>query len=85
MKIRHHQFVDLIVVTFFTVACVQSILFNNGVLHRLSLASMYMLISSIIVGIILGIYIHYTNNQIFDPLDSELDSDPDDIEKEEKE
>jgi len=81
MKIRHHQYVDLIVVTFFPAACVQSILFNNGVLHRLSLASMYMLISSIVVGIILGIYIHYTHNQIFDPLSSELDSDPDDVEK----
>jgi len=84
MKIRHHQYVDLIVVTLFTVACVQSILFNNGVLHRLSLASMYMLISSIVVGIILGIYIHYTHNQIFDPLSSELDSDPDDVEKEDE-
>ncbi len=49
MKIRHHQYVGLIIVTLFTVACVRSILFNNGVLHRLSLASMYMLISSIVV------------------------------------
>ena len=85
MKIRHHQYVDLIVVTFFTVACVQSILFNNGVLHRLSVASMYMLVSSIVVGIILAIYIHFTHNQLFDPLSSELDSDPDDIEEEKEE
>ena len=80
MKIRHHQYVDLIVVSIFVVACAQSVLLGNGVLDRLSIASMYMMVSSIVVGIILAIYIHLTKNQIFDPLSSELDEDTDDVE-----
>jgi len=38
------------------------------------------MLASIIFGIILAVYIHFTKDQIFDPLSSELDSDPDDIE-----
>ena len=80
MKIRHHQYVDLIVVVIFMAACIQSVLLGNGVLDRLSIVSMYVMLSSIIEGIILAIYIHFTKNQIFDPLSSELDEDPDDVE-----
>ena len=80
MKIRHHQYVDLIVVAIFMAACIQSVLLGNGVLDRLSIVSMYVMLSSIIAGIILAIYIHFTKNQIFDPLSSELDEDPDDVE-----
>ena len=80
MKIRHHQYVDLIVVVIFMAACIQSVLLGNGVLDRLSIVSMYVMLSSIIAGIILAIYIHFTKNQIFDPLSSELDEDPDDVE-----
>jgi len=41
-------------------------------------ASMYMMTLSIVVGIVLAIYIHFTKNQLFDPLSSELESDEDD-------
>ena len=81
MKIRHHQLVDMMVLTLFVAAAVQSILFHNGVLERLSIASVYMMVSSRVVGIILAIYIHFTTDQIFDPLRSELDTDSDDTEE----
>lgn len=80
MKIKHHQIVDLTIVTLFTMAALQSVLFHNGVLERLSMVSVYVMLTSIILGIILAVYIHFTKDQIFDPLSSELDSDPDDIE-----
>ena len=80
MKIKHHQIVDLTIVTLFTMAALQSVLFHTGVLNRLSMVSVYVMLASIIFGIILAVYIHFTKDQIFDPLSSELDSDPDDIE-----
>ena len=78
MKVVHHQYFIILVVGLFLLASAQSLLFDNGVLHRLSVASMYMMTLSIVVGIVLAIYIHFTKNQLFDPLSSELDSDEDD-------
>ena len=78
MKVVHHQYFVILVVGLFLLASVQSLLFDNGVLQRLSVISMHMMGFSIIAGVLLAIYIHFTKNQIFDPLSSELDSDEDD-------
>jgi hypothetical protein len=43
---------------------------------------MYFMAGTIVVGIIVAIYVHFTRDQIFDPLSSELDEDPDCIEDE---
>ena len=81
MKIRHHQYVDLIIVSLFVIAIVQSYFRGTEGLDILSTISMYFMAGTIIIGIIVAIYVYLTRDQIFDPLSSELDEDPDDEEE----
>lgn len=80
MKVRTHQYIDLFIVALFLIACAQSMILGNSVLDRLSIISMYIVLASIVLGIVIVAYIHFTKDQIFDPLSSELDEDPDDPE-----
>ena len=80
MKVRYHQYLDLFIVAMIAIACLQSVVFGNRVLDRLSMISMWVVLGSITLGVAVVMYIHIKKSQIFDPLSSELDEDPDDIE-----
>ena len=56
--------------------CVQSVLLGNDILDWLSLIATSTMTVSIAVGLFLAAYIKITKSQIFDPLSSELDDDP---------
>ena len=77
MKVRHHQYLDVGIVLLFMCVCIQSVLFNNDMLDWLSLIATGLMSSSIAIGLFLAAYIKLTKKQIFDPLSSELDDDPD--------
>lgn len=82
VDIKHHQLVDIIIVGLFVIAIVQSYFRGTEGLDILSTISMYFMAGTIVVGIIVAFYVHFTRDQIFDPLSSELDEDPDCIEDE---
>ena len=78
MKVRQHQYIDVLVVLVFVILCVQSVLVGNEVLDYLSLVATSFMTVSIVVGLFLWSYVKVTKRRIFDPLDSELDDDPND-------
>ena len=77
MKVRYHQYLDIGIVLLVMLLCVQSVLFGNDMLDWLSLVATSTMTVSITVGLFLAAYIKLTKKQIFDPLSSELDDDPD--------
>ena len=76
MKVRYHQYLDIGIVLLVMLLCVQSVLFGNDMLDWLSLIATGTMTVSISVGLFLAAYIKLTKSQIFDPLSSELDDDP---------
>ena len=78
MKVRQHQYIDVLVVLVFVILCIQSVLVGNEVLDYLSLVATSFMTVSIVVGLFLWSYVKVTKRRIFDPLDSELDDDPND-------
>jgi len=76
MKVRYHQYLDIGIVLLVMLLCVQSVLFGNDMLDWLSLIATSTMTVSISVGLFLAAYIKLTKKQIFDPLSSELDDDP---------
>ena len=76
MKVRYHQYLDIGIVMLVMLLCVQSVLFGNDMLDWLSLIATSTMTVSISVGLFLAAYIKLTKKQIFDPLSSELDDDP---------
>ena len=76
MKVRYHQYLDIGVVLLIMLLCIQSVLFGNDMLDWLSLLATSTMTVSITVGLFLAAYIKLTKKQIFDPLSSELDDDP---------
>ena len=76
MKVRYHQYLDIGIVLLVMLLCIQSVLFGNDMLDWLSLIATSTMTVSISVGLFLVAYIKLTKNQIFDPLSSELDDDP---------
>ena len=78
MKVRQHQYIDVLVVLVFVILCVQSVLVGNEILDYLSLVATSFMTVSIIIGLFLWSYVKVTKRRIFDPLDSELDDDPND-------
>lgn len=76
MKVRHHQILDVGIVLVFMGVCVQSVLLGNDILSWMSLVATGIMTASITVGLFLAAYILITKSQIFDPLSSELDDDP---------
>lgn len=77
MKVRHHQYLDVGIVLLVLCLCVQSVLLGNEILGWLSLLATSVMTVSIAAGLFLAAYIKLTKDQIFDPLSSELDDDPD--------
>ena len=77
MKVRYHQYLDIGIVLLIMLLCIQSVLFGNDMLDWLSLVATSTMTVSITVGLFLAAYIKLTKKQIFDPLSSELDDDPD--------
>ena len=78
MKVRQHQYIDVLVVLVFVILCIQSVLVGNEILDYLSLVATSFMTVSIIIGLFLWSYVKVTKRRIFDPLDSELDDDPND-------
>ena len=76
MKVRYHQYLDIGIVLLIMCLCVQSVLLGNDILDWLSLIATSTMTVSIAVGLFLAAYIKITKSQIFDPLSSELDDDP---------
>ncbi len=76
MKVRYHQYLDVGIVLLFMCGCIQSVLLGNDMLDWLSFIATCMISVSIAIGLFLAAYIKLTKNQIFDPLSSELDDDP---------
>ena len=76
MKVRYHQYLDIGIVLLVMLLCVQSVLFGNDMLDWLSLIATSTMTVSISIGLFLAAYIKLTKKQIFDPLSSELDDDP---------
>ena len=76
MKVRHYQFLDVGIVLIFMGVCVQSVILGNDILSWMSLVATGIMTASITVGLFLAAYILITKSQIFDPLSSELDDDP---------
>jgi hypothetical protein len=76
MKVRHYQILDVGIVLVFMGVCVQSVLLGNDILSWMSLVATGIMTASITVGLFLAAYILITKSQIFDPLSSELDDDP---------
>ena len=78
MKVRQHQYIDVLVVLVFVILCIQSVLVGNEILDYLSLVATSFMTVSIVIGLFLWSYVKVTKRRIFDPLDSELDDDPND-------
>ncbi len=76
MRVRYHQYLDIGIVLLVMCLCIQSVLFGNEMLDWLSLLATSVMTVSITVGLFLAAYIKLTKKQIFDPLSSELDDDP---------
>ena len=74
---------DIIILSLFLAACIQSYIRGTQSLSVISTVSMYFMLATIIIGICVAAYVYYTKDQIFDPLNSELDSDPECVEDDE--
>jgi predicted permease len=57
-------------------ACVISYLKSRIVLDELSTISSYFMLATILFGIAVALYVIYTKDQVFDPLNSSLDENP---------
>ena len=77
MNVRQHQYLDVVVVLFFVIICMESALVGNNILDYLSWAATSFMTGSIAIGLFLEAYVKLTKRTIFDPLESELDEDPD--------
>ena len=77
MRVRQHQYLDVFIVLLFVSLCIQSVVLGNEVLDYLSIIATSFMTGSITIGLFLGAYVKLTKKRIFDPLDSELDDDPD--------
>ena len=76
MRVRQHQYLDVFIVLVFVCLCIESVLLGNDVLDWLSILATSFMTASITIGLFLGAYVKVTKKRIFDPLDSELDDDP---------
>ena len=76
MKIRQHQLIDIIIANMLIAACVISYLKSRIVLDDLSTISSYFMLATILFGIAVALYVIYTKDQVFDPLNSSLDENP---------
>ncbi len=76
MKIRQHQLIDIIIANMLIAACVISYLKSRIVLDELSTISSYFMLATILFGIAVALYVIYTKDQVFDPLNSSLDENP---------
>ena len=76
MRVRQHQYLDVFIVLLFVSLCIQSVILGNNVLDWLSIIATSFMTASITIGLFLGAYVKVTKKRIFDPLDSELDDDP---------
>ena len=76
MRVRQHQYLDVFIVLLFVSLCIQSVVLGNDVLNWLSIIATSFMTGSIAIGLFLGAYVKVTKKRIFDPLDSELDDDP---------
>jgi len=76
MRVRQHQYLDVFIVLLFVSLCIQSVILGNNVLDWLSIIATSFMTGSIAIGLFLGAYVKVTKKRIFDPLDSELDDDP---------
>jgi len=81
VKVRHHQYVDILILTLLIIPCVQSYIRGTRGLDLLSMVSMWFMSATIVIGLLVAAYIRITKSQIFDPLSSELDEDPEDVEE----
>lgn len=77
MRVRYHQYLDIGIVLLIMCLCIQSVLLGNNILDWLSIIATSTMTASITVGLFLAAFIKLTKKQIFDPLSSELDDDPD--------
>lgn len=73
MKPRKHQYLDIGITLLFAGTCIQSALRGSNALDLLSTLSMYTIMSSIFIGLLVTAYVRLKKDQIFDPLSSELD------------
>ena len=80
VDIRHHQYVTMIFLGLFIAAAVSSYVWANVGLHILGMITMWFMTATILIGVIVVAYVKITKDQIFDPLSSELDDDPQDVE-----
>ena len=76
MKIRHAHYLMLIIFNILVFISFLSALYDPYELQEIGLIARYIMLFTIIFGIVIAIYIHYTKNQLFDPLNSDMDSDP---------
>ena len=76
MKIKQHQLIDIIIANMLIAACVISYLKSRIVLDELSTISSYFMLATILFGIAVALYVIYTKDQVFDPLNSSLDENP---------
>ncbi len=76
MRVREHQYLDVFIVLLFVCLCIQSVVLGNDILDWLSIIATSFMTASITIGLFLGAYVKLTKKSIFDPLDSELDDDP---------
>ena len=53
-----------------------SALYDPYELEEIGLVARYIMLFTIIFGIVIAIYIHLPKNQLFDPLNTDMDSDP---------
>ena len=72
VKIRQHQLMDVIIANMLIAACVVSYLKSKVVLDKLNTVSSYFMLATIVFGIVIAIYVIYTKDQVFDPLNSSL-------------
>ncbi len=75
MQPRKHQRLDIGIALLIEGTCIQSILRGSNALDFLSSVSMYTVMASIFAGLLVTAYIRLKDDQIFDPLNSELDED----------
>jgi len=73
----------MITLLLFLLAILSSYIWGKASLHALGLITMWFMATTIVVGVIVVAYIKITKDQIFDPLSSQLEDDPQDVEDDE--
>ena len=76
MKIRHAHYLMLIIYNILVFTSFLSALYDPYELEEIGLVARYIMLFTIIFGILIAIYIRLTKNQLFDPLNTDMDSDP---------